>query len=130
VHVLCNNAGVGIGGLSWEHSLDDWKWVFGVNFWGVVHGVKTFVPRMLAQGSEGHIVNTASIAGLISSPYMSVYQATKHAVVAITESLKMELELSGGKLSASVVCPGFVATKVSDSERNRPSELKGSAEPT
>jgi short-subunit dehydrogenase len=85
---------------------------------------------MLDQGGEGHIVNTASVAGLISSPYMSVYQATKHAVVAITESLKMELELTGAKLSASVVCPGFVATKISDSERNRPSELKGREEPT
>jgi NAD(P)-dependent dehydrogenase (short-subunit alcohol dehydrogenase family) len=120
VNVLCNNAGVGMGGLSWEQSVEDWEWVLGVNLWGVIHGIRTFVPRMLAEGGEGHIINTASVAGLISSPYMSVYQATKHAVVTITESLKMELELAGGKISASVLCPGFVATRISDSERNRP----------
>jgi NAD(P)-dependent dehydrogenase (short-subunit alcohol dehydrogenase family) len=120
VHVLCNNAGVGMGGLSWEQSLADWEWVLGVNLWGVIHGIRTFVPRMRAQQSEGHIINTASVAGLISAPYMSVYQATKHAVVSITESLKMELELTGAKIGASVLCPGFVATRISDSERNRP----------
>jgi NAD(P)-dependent dehydrogenase (short-subunit alcohol dehydrogenase family) len=120
VNVLCNNAGVGMGGLSWELSIEDWQWVLGVNLWGVVHGIRTFVPRMLASQGEGHIVNTASVAGLVSSPYMSVYQATKHAVVTITESLKMELELAGGKIGASVLCPGFVATRISDSERNRP----------
>jgi NAD(P)-dependent dehydrogenase (short-subunit alcohol dehydrogenase family) len=126
VHVLCNNAGVGMGGLSWEQSLEDWQWVMGVNLWGVVHGLREFVPRMIAQGTEGHIVNTASVAGLITSPYLSVYQATKHAVVALTESLRMELELMGTKLSASVLCPGFVATKIDDSERNRPPELQNS----
>ena len=120
VHVLCNNAGVGMGGLSWEQSLEDWQWVLGVNLWGVIHGIRTFVPRMLDGGAEGHIINTASMAGLISSPYMAVYEATKHAVVAITETLKMELDLTGGKISASVLCPGFVATRISDSERNRP----------
>ncbi len=120
VHVLCNNAGVGMGGISWELPLEDWEWVLGVNLWGVIHGIRTFVPRMLADGTEGHIINTASVAGLISSPYMSVYQATKHAVVTMTESLKMELELTGAQISASVLCPGFVATRISDSERNRP----------
>jgi NAD(P)-dependent dehydrogenase (short-subunit alcohol dehydrogenase family) len=125
VHVLCNNAGVGAGGLSWEHSYDDWQWVLGVNLWGVVNGIRTFVPRMIQQGTEAHIVNTASVAGLITSPYMSIYGATKHAVVALTESLKMELELTGTKIGASVLCPGFVATKIHDSERNRPAELKG-----
>ncbi|HVW25781.1 MAG TPA: SDR family NAD(P)-dependent oxidoreductase [Polyangiaceae bacterium] len=120
VHVLCNNAGVGMGGLSWEQSVEDWQWVLGVNLWGVIHGIRTFVPRMLDGGAEGHIINTASMAGLVSSPYMAVYEATKHAVVAVTETLKMELDLAGGKLSASVLCPGFVATKISDSERNRP----------
>lgn len=124
VHVLCNNAGVGIGGLSWEHSVEDWQWVLGVNLWGVINGVRTFLPRMIAQGTEGHVVNTASVAGLISSPYMAVYQATKHAVVALTESLKMELDMTGSKIGASVLCPGFVATKISDSERNRPTALK------
>jgi NAD(P)-dependent dehydrogenase (short-subunit alcohol dehydrogenase family) len=128
VNVLCNNAGVGMGGLTWELSVEDWQWVLGVNLWGVVHGIRTFVPRMLADQTEGHIVNTASVAGLISSPYMAVYQATKHAVVTITESLKMELDLSGGKIGASVLCPGFVATKISDSERNRPT-LAGEQKP-
>jgi NAD(P)-dependent dehydrogenase (short-subunit alcohol dehydrogenase family) len=109
-----------MGGLSWEHAVEDWEWVLGVNLWGIIHGIRTFVPRMLAGGADGHIINTASVAGLVSSPYMSVYQATKHAVVTITESLKMELELAGGKLSASVLAPGFVATRISDSERNRP----------
>jgi NAD(P)-dependent dehydrogenase (short-subunit alcohol dehydrogenase family) len=124
VHVLCNNAGVGMGGISWEQSVEDWEWVLGVNLWGVIHGIRTFVPRMLESGAEGHIINTASVAGLISSPYMSIYQATKHAVVTVTESLKMELELAGGKISASVLCPGFVATRISDSERNRPEAVK------
>ncbi|HEX7668804.1 MAG TPA: SDR family NAD(P)-dependent oxidoreductase [Polyangiaceae bacterium] len=128
VNVLCNNAGVGIGGLSWEHSLEDWRWVLGVNLWGVIHGIRSFLPRMIAQGTEGHVVNTASVAGLISSPYMAVYQATKHAVVSMTESLKMELDMTSSKLSASVLCPGFVATKISDSERNRPARLKGPKE--
>lgn len=124
VHVLCNNAGVAVGGLTWMHSVDDWKWVLGVNLWGVIHGLRVFVPRMIAQGVEGHIVNTASVAGLITSPYMSVYEATKHAVVALTESLRMELELSGASIGASVLCPGFVATRISDSDRNRPEALR------
>lgn len=126
VHVLCNNAGVGGGGLTWEQSLEDWRWVLGVNLWGVIHGLRTFVPKMLAQGTEGHVVNTASIAGLITTPYMSVYEATKHAVVAITETLRMELEMLGSAISTSVVCPGFVATNIGDSERNRPPDLRGS----
>jgi NAD(P)-dependent dehydrogenase (short-subunit alcohol dehydrogenase family) len=126
VHVLCNNAGVGVGGLSWEHSIEDWQWVLGVNLWGVIHGIRTFLPRMVAAGAEGHVVNTASVAGLISTPYMSVYQVTKHAVVTLTESLKMELELTGTRIGASVLCPGFVATGISDSERNRPAHLAGS----
>jgi len=129
VHVLCNNAGVGSAGLTWEQSIEDWEWVIGVNLWGVIHGLRTFVPRMLAQGSEGHIVNTASVAGLITTPYMSVYQATKHAVVAMTESLRMELEMLGTSIGASVLCPGFVATNIGDSERNRPEELRNEATP-
>lgn len=124
VHVLCNNAGVGMGGVTWTHTVQDWEWVLGVNLWGVIHGLRTFVPRMLAQGTEGHIVNTASVAGLITAPYMSVYEATKHAVVAITESLKLELELSGSAIGASVLCPGFVATGIAESERNRPDSLR------
>lgn len=124
IHVLCNNAGVAVGGLTWTHSADDWNWVLGVNLWGVIHGVRVFVPRMIEQGVEGHIVNTASVAGLITSPYMSVYEATKHAVVALTESLRMELELSGAPIGASVLCPGFVATRISDSDRNRPNPVR------
>jgi NAD(P)-dependent dehydrogenase (short-subunit alcohol dehydrogenase family) len=123
VHVLCNNAGVGMGGLIWENSLDDWRWVFGVNVWGVIHGIRSFVPRMIAQDSEGHIVNTASVAGLIASPYIGVYQATKHAVVSMTETLRLDLEATGSKLRASVLCPGFVQTRIADSDRNRPTEL-------
>jgi NAD(P)-dependent dehydrogenase (short-subunit alcohol dehydrogenase family) len=130
VHVLCNNAGVGVGGLSWEHSIEDWQWVLGVNLWGVIHGIRTFLPRMLAQGTEGHVVNTASVAGLISTPFMSVYQVTKHAVLTLTESLKMELDLSSAKIGASVLCPGFVATGISDSERNRPAHLATSRAPS
>lgn len=122
VHVLCNNAGVGLGGVLWEHAADDWEWVLGVNLWGVIHGIRAFVPRMLAQDTEGHIVNTASMAGLVTSAHIGIYQASKHAVVALSESLRLELEASGSKLGASVLCPGFVATKIADSERNRPSQ--------
>jgi NAD(P)-dependent dehydrogenase (short-subunit alcohol dehydrogenase family) len=127
VHILCNNAGVSMGGLSWEHSVDDWQWVLGVNLWGVIHGIRAFVPRMLEGGQEGHVVNTASVAGLITSPYISVYEVTKHAVVALTESLRMELEVSGAKVSASVLCPGFVATNIADSARNRPASTTAEA---
>jgi NAD(P)-dependent dehydrogenase (short-subunit alcohol dehydrogenase family) len=120
VHVLCNNAGIGVGGLSWELSNADWEWVLGVNLWGVIHGVRTFVPRMIAQG-EGHVVNTASIAGLLSAPGMGPYAATKHAVVAISECLHHDLALgAGGKVKVSVVCPAWVKTNIADSERNRP----------
>jgi NAD(P)-dependent dehydrogenase (short-subunit alcohol dehydrogenase family) len=127
VHVLCNNAGVGSAGLTWEQSIEDWQWVIGVNLWGVIFGLRTFIPRMLAQGAEGHVVNTASVAGLVTAPYMSIYGATKHAVVAMTESLRMELEMLGAPIGASVLCPGFVATNIGDSERNRPEELKNVA---
>jgi NAD(P)-dependent dehydrogenase (short-subunit alcohol dehydrogenase family) len=124
VHVLCNNAGVGTGGLTWKHSVADWQWVLGVNLWGVIHGIRAFLPTMIDQATEGHVINTASVAGLISSPYISVYQVTKHAVVALTESLRMELEVSASKIGASVLCPGFVATRIADAERNRPDDLK------
>ena len=123
VHVVCNNAGVG-GEFRpvWEQSIETWEWVIGANLWGVIHGIRTFVPIMLEQGDEGHIVNTASMAGLISFPLMSVYHATKHAVVTLTESLHFELELSGARVGASVLCPGFVRTAIMDSERNRSAE--------
>jgi NAD(P)-dependent dehydrogenase (short-subunit alcohol dehydrogenase family) len=120
-HIVCNNAGIGAGGLTWELSQNDWEWVLGVNLWGVIHGIRAFVPRMLAQG-EGHVVNTASIAGLLSAPGMGPYCASKHGVVAISECLHHDLTLAaGGKVKVSVVCPAWVKTNIADSERNRPS---------
>jgi NAD(P)-dependent dehydrogenase (short-subunit alcohol dehydrogenase family) len=124
-HVLCNNAGVGAGGMSYEQPLSDWEWTIGVNLWGVIHGIRAFVPRMIEQG-EGHVVNTASMAGLISAPGMGAYCASKHAVVAISECLFHELTLAaGGKVKVSVLCPGWVKTNIADAERNRPESLKG-----
>ncbi len=122
VHVVCNNAGVGGGGVIWETKLEDWQWVFGVNLWGVVHGIRTFVPIMLEQDDEGHVVNTASFAGLTSNPFTGVYSATKHAVVAMSEVLHHELALRGSKVKASVLCPAWVNTSIVDSQRNRPAE--------
>jgi NAD(P)-dependent dehydrogenase (short-subunit alcohol dehydrogenase family) len=119
-HVVCNNAGIGTGGFTWELSQADWEWVLGVNLWGVIHGIRAFVPRMLSQG-EGHVVNTASIAGLLSAPGMAPYCASKHAVVAISECLHHDLNLvAAGKVKVSVVCPAWVRTRIADSERNRP----------
>src|SRR5215216_2897924 len=120
VHVVCNNAGVALGKTSWDLTVADWEWVLGVNLWGVIHGIRTFVPIMLQQGTEGHVVNTASLAGLLSAPFMSVYDATKFAVVTISESLSLELALQGAQVKVSVLCPGFVNTNIITSERNRP----------
>ncbi|HEV8065649.1 MAG TPA: SDR family NAD(P)-dependent oxidoreductase [Acidimicrobiales bacterium] len=120
VHVLCNNAGVAAGGLIWEVSLEAWKWVFSVNFWGVVHGVHSFTPLLKEQG-EGHIVNTASAAGLIATPWLGPYSATKHAVVAVSETLA--LELAGSGVGVSVLCPMWVKTRIHESERNAPEEI-------
>jgi NAD(P)-dependent dehydrogenase (short-subunit alcohol dehydrogenase family) len=122
-HVVCNNAGVAVIGAVHEHSLADWQWVLGVNLWGVIHGVRAFVPRMLAGGDEGHIVNTASMAGLTTAPFMSVYDVTKHGVVALSESMYKEFELTGAPIGVSVVCPGLINTSIMRSSRNRPSEL-------
>lgn len=119
-HVICNNAGVGVGGPAWEIEPSGWEWILGVNLWGVVHGTRAFVPRMVEQG-EGHVVNTASIAGLVSAPGMAAYCATKHAVVAFSECLHHDLALAtGGDVRVSVVCPAWVKTHIADSERNRP----------
>jgi NAD(P)-dependent dehydrogenase (short-subunit alcohol dehydrogenase family) len=119
-HILCNNAGIAVGGFAWEVSQADWDWVLGVNLGGVVHGIRAFVPRMISQG-EGHVVNTASLAGLISAPGMAPYCASKHAVVAISECLHHDLKLvAGGKVQVSVLCPAWVRTRIADSERNRP----------
>ncbi len=124
VHIVCNNAGVAVGGLSWERTLADWQWVLGVNLWGVIHGIRTFVPIMLEQGTEGHIVNTSSTAGISTGPGLPIYTATKHAVVALSEVLHHEFALTGAKLRASVLCPLYVDTRIIDSDRNRPAELQ------
>jgi NAD(P)-dependent dehydrogenase (short-subunit alcohol dehydrogenase family) len=120
VHLLFNNAGVGGGSSVWDTSLEDWDWILGVNLWGVIHGVRTFVPRMLAQDAEGCIVNTASVAGLLSSPGLGAYKVAKHGVVTLSETLHHELALRQSKIKVSVLCPGFVNTRILTSERNRP----------
>ena len=124
VHLLFNNAGVGTGSTVWESSLADWQWVIGVNLWSVIYGVRVFVPIMLAQDTECHIVNTASVAGLLPYHPSAPYQVTKHAVVAITENLCYSLAERHAKLRVSVLCPGWVNTRIMDSDRNRPPELQ------
>ena len=128
-HFVFNNAGVASGGLLWENSEADWQWVLGVNVWGVIHGVRLFTPMMLEAAKndsnyQGHIVNTASMAGLLTPPNMGVYNVSKHAVVALTETLYQDLKLVTDQISASVLCPYFVPTGISQSHRNRPSTLK------
>jgi NAD(P)-dependent dehydrogenase (short-subunit alcohol dehydrogenase family) len=124
VHLLCNNAGVGAGAAVWESTINDWEWVLGVNLWGVIHGLRSFVPIMLEQGTEGHIVNTASVAGLLSFHGGAAYHATKHAVVALSEKLYYDMVMQGARIGVSVLCPGWVKTQIMDSERNRPQELQ------
>ena len=124
-HFVFNNAGVGSGGLIWENTLKDWDWVLGVNLMGVVHGIRTFTPMMLDAAKkdpayQGHIVNTASMAGLLNPPNMGVYNVSKHAVVSLTETLYQDLSLVTDQVSASVLCPFFVSTGINDSARNRP----------
>lgn len=131
VHLLFNNAGVGAGGgLIWESTAKDWEWVLGVNLWGVIHGVRCFVPVMLSQDCECHVVNTASAAGLISPQTMGVYNTSKHAVVTLTETLYHDLRLVNAKVGVSVLCPAFVDTGIARAERNRPPELRNEAPPT
>ena len=127
-HVVFNNAGVGAGGLIWEHSAQDWEWVIGVNVMGVAHGVRVFTPLMLDAARadpayEGHIVNTASMAGLLNPPNMGAYNVSKHAVVSLSETLYQDLALVTDQVSASVLCPFFVPTGIHHSHRNRPSVL-------
>lgn len=127
-HLVFNNAGVGAGGLVWENSVQDWEWVLGVNLWGVVHGVRLFTPMMLAAakadpGYQGHIVNTASMAGLLTPPNMGIYNVSKHAVVSLSETLYQDLHLVSDQIGASVLCPYFVPTGIGHSQRNRPSDL-------
>lgn len=122
VHVLCNNAGVAAGGPAWEVSLDVWRWVMDVNVFGVINGIHTFVPTMIEQG-EGHVVNTASIAGLIAAPGIGPYTASKQAVVSISETLLQDLAAAGHPVGVSVLCPAFVKTRIHEAERNAPAGL-------
>ena len=122
-HVVCNNAGVSPLGAAWETSLDDWRWIVDVNLWGVIHGVKSFVPRLLKR-NDGHVVNTASVAGIINPPGSSAYNVTKHAVVALSETLHHDLRERGSAVGVSVLCPAYVPTGIADSERNRPAGMQ------
>lgn len=127
VHLLINNAGVGSGGYVWEASANDWQWVLGVNVMGIAHGLRCFVPRMLAAeaaGEPGHVVNTASIAGWLAPPLMGVYNASKHAAVALTETLYHDLQLAGSRIGVTLVCPAFVSTGIAQSHHNRPAALR------
>ena len=130
VHILCNNAGVASGSALpiWEAPIEDFEWVYGVNFMGVLYGIRAFVPRMIANGEEGHIVNTASMAGLLAGA--SPYSVSKHSVVCLTEGLYSEFRARGTKLSASVLCPGWVKTNILESQRNRPEEYGPAPDPT
>jgi|APFre7841882724_1041349.scaffolds.fasta_scaffold06529_3 NAD(P)-dependent dehydrogenase (short-subunit alcohol dehydrogenase family) len=123
VHVVCNNAGVAPLGTVWEAAENDWRWALGVNLWGVIHGVRVFTPILLGQDDEGHIVNTASVAGLISPPGMGIYNVSKHAVVALTETLHHDLAARGGRVRCSVACPAFFPSGIAASARARPAEL-------
>ncbi|MES2071680.1 MAG: SDR family oxidoreductase [Pseudomonadota bacterium] len=132
VHLVFNNAGVGSGGLVWENTQADWEWVLGVNLWGVIHGVRIFTKLMLEcaktdPGYEGHIVNTASMAGLLNAPTMGVYNVSKHAVVSLSETLYQDLKLVEAPIGASVLCPYFVPTGISQSQRNRPDDVAAAA---
>ncbi len=130
IHLLFNNAGVGSGGFLWESSANDWAWVFGVNVMGVAHGVRVFTPIMLRQNEPAHIINTASVAGLLSPSAMGVYNASKHAVVALTETLYHDLQSTGAPVGCSLLCPAFVPTGIANAERARPDTLRNDAAPT
>lgn len=122
-HLLFNNAGVAAGGYIWEHSQADWQWVLGVNLWGVIHGLRCFVPAMIEHGEPCHVINTASVAGLISPQLLGAYNVSKHGVVALSETLYQDLRIAGAEVGVSVLCPAFVATGIAQSHRNRPSSL-------
>ncbi len=128
VHLLCNNAGVGLSRVAWEHSLKDWEWVLNVNLWSVIHGIRHFMPRMLAQDEDGHIVNTASVAGLLSTPGMAAYNVSKHGVVTLSETLYAELAALKAKIGVSVLCPAWVPTAIHQSARNRPDGPQAASE--
>jgi NAD(P)-dependent dehydrogenase (short-subunit alcohol dehydrogenase family) len=124
VDVLCNNAGVFVGGLIWDRPPADFEFVLGANLWGILHGIRAFVPRMLAQGTEGHVVNTSSVAGILGAPFEAPYAVSKFAAFAATESLAHDLQAVGSNIRASVLCPGIVATNIVDSDRHRPERLR------
>ncbi|MBE7421831.1 MAG: SDR family NAD(P)-dependent oxidoreductase [Zoogloeaceae bacterium] len=130
VHLLCNNAGVGLTRLAWEMSAADWEWVLGVNLWSVVHALRHFVPRMLQQAEESRIVNTASAAGLLSTPAMAAYNVSKHGVVTLSETLYAELKAQQAKVGVSLLCPAWVPTAIHTSERNRPERFGTAAPPS
>lgn len=123
VHVVCNNAGIAPLGVVWENTVADWQWTLGVNLWGAIHGVRVFTPILLRQDDEGHIVNTASVAGLIAPPGMGMYNVSKHAVVALSETLHHDLAARGAKVRCSVVCPAYFPSGIAESERSRPAAL-------
>jgi len=123
-HVVCNNAGVGPGGVTWDIPASVWRWVLDVDLWGVIHGIRSFVPRLVEQG-EGHVVNTSSVAGLVGTPGMAPYSAAKHAVVGLSQSLRRDLQLAGSPVGVSVLCPGMTRTKMNDSGRNWPVDRLG-----
>jgi NAD(P)-dependent dehydrogenase (short-subunit alcohol dehydrogenase family) len=123
VHLLCNNAGVFQAGVLWERTAADWEWVLGVNLWGVINGITAFVPRMIASGEPGHIVNTSSLAGVVSNAYSGPYTTSKFAVLGLSECLAHDLAATGSAIGASVLVPGSVKTRIADSTRNRPQTL-------
>ncbi len=126
VHLVHNNAGVVVGGPIWEVEEEDWRWILGVNLWGVIHGISTFVPLLVEQG-EGHVVNTSSIAGLVTMPFAGPYNASKQAVVAISETLFNDLKMAGSPVGVSVLCPGMVQSNIATSDRNRPAWAPGAS---
>ena len=129
VHLLFNNAGVGAGSTVWDATLADWRWVMGVNLWGVIHGCHSFIPLMIETGEPGYVVNTASIAGLVRGHHSATYSVTKHAVVALTEQLTLDFERTGVPLKAAVLCPSWVNTRINEGGRNRPDHLRNSDAP-
>ncbi|HEX6312483.1 MAG TPA: SDR family NAD(P)-dependent oxidoreductase [Acidimicrobiia bacterium] len=128
VHLLCNNAGVFQGGITWQRTLADWEWVMGVNFWGMLHGLRSFVPRMLESGEEGHVVDTSSLAGMLTVAFSAPYVVSKFAALALTESLAHDLHAQGAPIGVSVLVPGLVDTRIAWSERNRPDEPPSEAQ--
>jgi len=123
VHVLCNNAGVATGGRAWELSVSDWQWVLGVDLWGVINGLRAFVPRMIERGEPGHVVNTGSMTSLLAVPNLAAYGAAKAAVASLSEALALDLAAEGANIGVSVLCPGHIDTAIGDSARNRPADV-------